>query len=101
MTVNEAGTERLWNCIKMLADFRVQIIAPNSFENAQVCCGGVPLMEVDKNFASRKSQGVYIVGELLDCDGICGGYNLQWAWSSGTVAGRAAAQNRDRGRSRR
>lgn len=92
MTVNEAGTERLWNCIKMLADFRVQIIAPNSFENAQVCCGGVPLMEVDKNFASRKSQGVYIVGELLDCDGICGGYNLQWAWATGIIAGTDAAQ---------
>lgn len=92
MTVRQAGIERVWNCIKMLADFRVQVTAPNSFENAQVCCGGVPLKEVDKNFASLKCQGIYIVGELLDCDGICGGYNLQWAWATGIIAGTDAAR---------
>lgn len=92
ITVHQAGAERVWNCIKMLVDFRVQIIAPNSFENAQVCCGGVPLKEVDKNFTSLKCRGIYIVGELLDCDGICGGYNLQWAWATGIIAGIDAAQ---------
>jgi len=92
MTVNAAGNKRVWNCIKMLTDFRVQITAPNSFESAQVCCGGVPLIEVDKNFASLKCQGIYIVGELLDCDGICGGYNLQWAWTTGILAGTDAAR---------
>jgi flavoprotein, HI0933 family len=92
MTVNQAGKERVWNCIKMLMDFRVQITAPNSFENAQVCCGGVPLKEVNENFASLKCEGIYIVGELLDCDGICGGFNLQWAWATGIIAGTDAAQ---------
>lgn len=92
MTVHQAGAECVWNCIKMLLDFRVQIIAPNSFENAQVCCGGVSLKEVDKNFASLKCDGIYIVGELLDCDGICGGYNLQWAWATGIIAGMDAAR---------
>ena len=40
---------------------------------------------------SRKAPGLYLAGEILDVDGACGGYNLQWAWSSGSAAGRAAA----------
>lgn len=90
-TVGQAGTGKIRDCIRMLADFRVKITAPNSFENAQVCCGGVPLGEVDENFMSRRCAGIYIVGELLDCDGICGGYNLQWAWATGAIAGADAA----------
>lgn len=67
------------------------VTEPNTFENAQVCCGGIPLSETDDNFASLRHGNVYIVGELLDCDGICGGYNLQWAWATGAIAGAAAA----------
>lgn len=91
MTVGQTGAARLADCIGMLADFRVKVTAPNSFENAQVCCGGVPLGEVDENFMSRRHSGIYLVGELLDCDGICGGYNLQWAWATGAIAGTDAA----------
>ncbi len=90
-TVGQAGVKKVCDCIRMLADFRVRITAPNSFENAQVCCGGVPLGEVNENFASRKYPDIYIIGELLDCDGVCGGYNLQWAWATGAIAGRDAA----------
>lgn len=90
-TVGQAGAGKIRDCIRMLADFRVKITAPNSFDNAQVCCGGVPLGEVDQNFMSRRCAGIYIVGELLDCDGICGGYNLQWAWATGAIAGADAA----------
>ncbi len=62
------------------------------FEQAQVTAGGVPLDEVEeKTFASLKCPGLYLTGELLDVDGICGGYNLQWAWTSGWLAGQAAA----------
>lgn len=93
-TVGQAGAAKLRDCISMLADFRVKIIAPNPFENAQVCCGGVPLGEVDENFMSRRCAGIYIVGELLDCDGRCGGYNLQWAWATGAIAGADAARAR-------
>lgn len=91
MTVGQAGEKKVSGCIRMLADFCVKITAPNSFDNAQVCSGGVPLGEVDENFASCKCPGIYIVGELLDCDGICGGYNLQWAWATGAIAGADAA----------
>ena len=43
---------------------------------------------------SRLVKGLYFAGELLDVDGICGGYNLQWAWSSGAIAGMAAARGK-------
>lgn len=97
VTVGQVGEHTVRKCLEILADFRVTITAPNSFENAQVCCGGVPLAEVDGSFASRKCDNVYIVGELLDCDGICGGYNLQWAWATGAIAGKAAACNENEG----
>jgi predicted flavoprotein YhiN len=55
--------------------------------------GGVSLREVDpKTLQSRKVQGLYFAGEILDLDGPCGGYNLQWAFSSGWLAGQSAAQ---------
>ena len=95
-TVGQVGANKLGDCIRMLADFRVRITAPNSFENAQVCCGGVPLSEVDENLMSRRHSDIYIIGELLDCDGICGGYNLQWAWATGAIAGTDAALQGDR-----
>ncbi len=95
-TVGQAGAAKIRDCIRMLADFRVKITAPNSFENAQVCCGGVPLGEVSDNFASNIHSDIYVIGELLDCDGVCGGYNLQWAWATGAIAGTDAARRSGR-----
>ena len=74
-----------------MKEFRVIPKAMNPFENAQVCCGGVDFMEVDENMQSVYQQNLYICGEMLDVDGKCGGYNLQWAWTSGYLAGKAAA----------
>ena len=46
------------------------------------------MREVDPfSLESKKWKGLYLIGELLDVDGICGGYNLQWAWSTGAIAG--------------
>jgi predicted Rossmann fold flavoprotein len=57
-----------------------------------VTCGGVTLREVDfRTMASRRCEGLYFAGEVLDIDGITGGYNFQAAWSTGWIAGRAAA----------
>ena len=62
------------------------------FEQAQVCSGGVDTSEVEEStMESRLVPGIYFAGELLDIDGTCGGYNLQWAWSSGVCAGSHAA----------
>ena len=63
-----------------------------SFAQAQVCSGGVDTREIhSRTMESRKCRNLYITGELLDIDGTCGGYNLQWAWSSGAAAGVHAA----------
>lgn len=71
----------------------LHITGCNSFDNAQVCAGGIPLCEVSENLESLKQKGIYFAGEMLDVDGKCGGYNLQWAWSSGYVAGMSAAKS--------
>lgn len=62
------------------------------YEKAEVTAGGVRLSEVDPStLESRKAPGLYLCGEILDVEGRLGGFNFQWSWSSGTVAGRAAA----------
>lgn len=57
------------------------------FDNCQVCSGGVLCDEVKETLESKIVNGLYFAGEILDVDGKCGGYNLQWAWSSGYIAG--------------
>ena len=76
---------------KLYRSFTVSVCGTNSFDQAQVCAGGVDCREVTDTLESRIVPGVFFAGEILDIDGICGGYNLQWAWSSGSVAGQAAA----------
>lgn len=72
--------------------FVVDISGCNGFDQAQVCCGGVDTEEVEPvTMESRLVPGLYFAGEILDVDGACGGYNLQWAWSSGYLAGLYAA----------
>ena len=69
------------------------ISGTRSFEQCQVCRGGIALSQVNpQTLESRLHPGLYFAGELLDIDGPCGGYNLQWAWSSGMRAGAAAAK---------
>jgi len=64
------------------------------FDFAQVTTGGVLTSQIDPETMELKEYpGLYMTGELLDVDGICGGYNLQWAWTSGYLAGMAAAQS--------
>ena len=63
---------------------------------AEVTAGGVPLSEIDfRTMQSRKVPGLYLAGEVLDCDGRIGGFNFQWAWATGFLAGRAAASASD------
>lgn len=80
---------RLAACIR---HFRVPITSTRSFEQAQVTAGGVDTGQVSPDtMESGRIPGLYFAGEMLDVDGICGGFNLQWAWSSGAIAGRHAA----------
>lgn len=71
----------------------VEITGTKGFDGAQVCAGGVDTRELNpQTLESKLVPGLYFAGEVMDIDGICGGYNLQWAWSSGYVAGTAASQ---------
>ena len=73
---------------RRIKQFETEIAETNPFANAQICCGGVDVREVNPHtMESKKRKGLYLAGELLDVDGICGGYNLQWAWSTGALAG--------------
>lgn len=72
---------------EQMKEYRVVITDTNSFQNAQVCAGGVPLTEITEKMESNIVKGLYFAGEILDVDGRCGGYNLQWAWTSGYLAG--------------
>ena len=66
----------------------VSVKKPRGAEFAQVCAGGIYTKEIDVGtLESKIHPGLYFCGELLDVDGICGGYNLQWAWTSGYIAG--------------
>lgn len=91
MKARRLSDEELAGLIRKLRSFDLRVTKVRSFENAQVTCGGIPLSEVSDSFESVCCPGLYLAGELLDVDGRCGGYNLQWAMSSGYQAGSAAA----------
>ncbi len=82
----------LADVLRRLQSLRVKVTGVRGFEYCQVSAGGVPLDEVDpQTMQSRRVPGLYLAGEILDVTGPCGGYNLQFAFSSGAAAGRAAA----------
>jgi predicted Rossmann fold flavoprotein len=83
--------KKLISVINLLKNWNIKVIKTNSFEQAQVCTGGIPLKEISPFFESKTEKNIYFIGELLNIDGICGGYNLQWAWTSGSIAGSHAA----------
>jgi hypothetical protein len=77
--------------VHTLTTFRFPIEHDRGWNFAEVTAGGVPLQEIDyRTMASRRVPGLYLIGEMLDCDGHIGGFNFQWAWATGFVAGRAA-----------
>ena len=87
----QADRERLKRVYELCRELRVHVTGSNSFDNAQVTAGGVPLEEVTERLESKKAPGVFFAGEILDVDGRCGGYNLHWAWCSAYLAGTGAA----------
>lgn len=87
VTAKERKRLKTW-----LKDFRLPISGHRPFSEAIITAGGVDLKEVDpRTMESRKARGLYLAGEVLDIQGDTGGYNLQAAFSTGWLAGRAAA----------
>ena len=75
--------------VRVLVRYDIENLSDASYEKAQVTRGGVCLAELTDTLESVLQPGLFFAGEVADVDGTCGGYNLQWAFSSGTVAGRA------------
>ena len=90
LTTRERKTLRVW-----LKDFQLEVSGHRSFEEAIITAGGIPLTEVDpRSMASKLVSGLYFAGEVLDIHADTGGYNLQAAFSTGWMAGRAAAEGK-------
>ena len=80
--------------VRALVETPVPVVRDRGFDYAEVTAGGVPLSEVDlSTMRSRVRDGLYLCGEILDVDGRIGGYNFQWAWASGRLAGENAARS--------
>lgn len=77
----------------LLSRWAIPVTGTQGFASAQVAAGGARCDQFDPDTLQYKLQpGLYVTGELLDVDGDCGGFNLQWAWASGLLAGRCAAE---------
>ena len=91
--VNELSNSEQKRIAHILTDWRFKIRGTKSWPSAQVTAGGVNTEDIDPiTMESKLVKGLYFAGEIMDVDGCCGGFNLQWAWSSGFVAGKNAAR---------
>ncbi|MBQ8803553.1 MAG: NAD(P)/FAD-dependent oxidoreductase [Tyzzerella sp.] len=95
LNASEITEQQMQLFLKLAKHFIVEIEGTNDFEQAQICAGGVRTTEINSStMESLLAKDLYLTGELLDIDGICGGYNLQWAWATGYIAGKNAAKGR-------
>lgn len=87
-SIRKISEEEFEKIIHMIQNFPINICGYKGFDMAQVTAGGVATKEIIQGtLESKNIKGLYIIGELLDVDGTCGGYNLQWAFTSGFIAG--------------
>ena len=91
--IKELHTQELEAVCDAVKAFDIPLTEPMGMDSAQVTAGGILTGEFDpKTMESKLVPGLYACGEVLDIDGDCGGYNLQWAWSSGRLAGLSAGK---------
>ena len=69
-----------------MKDFKISITGTRDFEHAQVTYGGLKLGRLNDSLSIKEHEDIYVIGEAVNVDGPCGGYNLQWAWSSAFAA---------------
>jgi predicted Rossmann fold flavoprotein len=90
--INMLQKETRRTLVHTLTNLSLPVIGSRGWNFAEVTAGGIPLKEINpKSMASQIMPGLYVIGEMLDCDGRIGGYNFQWAWSTGYLAGHHAA----------
>lgn len=94
LKLNELGEEEIQRLAVSYKNFNMTYNSYNSYDYAQTCQGGVDVNQINPaTMESTKNRHLYFAGEIVDVDGKCGGYNLQWAFSSGYAAGKAAADD--------
>lgn len=91
LPMEQADKKAVRQVYELCRSWQLHVTGSNPYDNAQVCAGGVDTAEITENMESKFVRNVYFAGEIMDVDGKCGGYNLQWAWCSGVIAGQAAA----------
>ena len=89
----ENPKEEIARIVKTIKNWKIPVTGTQGFGGAQVTAGGIAATEIDPStFAIKRLPGVYAAGEVLDVDGDCGGFNLQFAWSSAYVAAKSIAE---------
>ena len=89
LPLGKLSDAQLEQAVRSAVDFRLKLLGTEGFDHAQVTAGGIKTTGFNpETLESWFMPGLFVCGELLDVDGDCGGYNLQWAWSSGRLAGR-------------
>lgn len=86
-SITDKDIDKIADC---LLKFKVTVTKCRDFEFAQVCTGGIPVSDINPDtLESKLIKNIYFAGEIIDVDGICGGYNLHFAWATGFIAGKA------------
>lgn len=89
LPLGQLSDAQLERAVQAATNFRLKLLGTEGFDHAQVTAGGIKTTGFNpETLESWFMPGLFVCGELLDVDGDCGGYNLQWAWSSGRLAGR-------------
>ncbi|MGN0484098.1 MAG: NAD(P)/FAD-dependent oxidoreductase [Lachnospiraceae bacterium] len=91
-TAKVLSEKQLYHLCRTIKSLQMPVTATKGFAMAQTTAGGIDTKEITPQMESRLVSGLFFAGEMVDIDGKCGGYNLQWAWSSGTIAGIYAAK---------
>lgn len=94
MPMSELVEEDIYRIAINLKSYKLPVQALSSLNNAQAARGGIDVLRLNDDLKIASMPRVYAAGEAVDIDGRCGGYNLQWAWSSGYVAGCSASEGR-------
>lgn len=88
-TYDKKSKEFIEVIVNEIKYYEIDVIETRNFEQAQITCGGVKVSEINPaTMESLITKGLFFAGEIIDADGLCGGYNLQFAWSTGAIAGK-------------
>lgn len=96
-SIEQLEYEEITRLVQVMKGLSFLVEGTRGYKFAQVTAGGITASEIDfTTMASLKAKHLYITGEVMDVDGDCGGYNLQWAWATGFIAGESVSRNEEK-----